>query len=275
MGRTILYNLFRSFLYLKEVKRIRKEITHLMPDVVFNFYDVVGALALRKIPQSVRRIGIGHHFFLHLDGYRCNGGNPVHKGFLKIHTRIIMKSCDRVLALSFREVPGDERITVVPPLVRKQFREAVHKTGSRYLVYLLNEGFVSDLITIARNDPGFRADLFSDLPADTPVPSGISLHAIHDSTFLEKMLNCRGMISTAGFDAVAEAAYVGTPLAVVPVKNHFEQQCNSYDAERSGMGIALEEISAGALRQMKETGNIPYRQWVDSAGHRIISYMAE
>ena len=137
----------------------------------------------------------------------------------------------------------------------------------------MNEGFVSDLIAMARNDPGFLVDLFSDLPADTPVPPGIRLHAIHDKAFIEKMVSCRGLISTAGFDTVAEAAYVGVPLAVVPVRNHFEQRCNSLDVERSGLGIALDGFSEGSLHQMKEIGNVPFRQWVDKAGQRIISYM--
>jgi uncharacterized protein (TIGR00661 family) len=274
VGRTILFNLFRSFLYLREAGRIRQAINRLEPDVVFNFYDVVGALALRKTGSAIRRINIGHHFFLHLDGYRCSMNRPFHRWLLKIHTRAIMKSCDQVLALSFREVPGNEQIRVVPPLVRKQIRESGYEPGSRTLVYLLNEGFVSDLISMAREDTGFKVDLFSDLPTDTPVPAGIRLHAMDDKAFMEKMACCRGLITTAGFDTVAEAAYVGVPLAVVPVKNHFEQRCNSMDVERSGLGVASDVISAGLVRQMKEIDNVSYRQWVDRAGEEIINHMA-
>jgi len=273
VGRTILFNLFRSIRYLLEAERIRREIIRLDPDVVFNFYDVVGAMALRKTGPGIQRISIGHHFFLHLDGYRCSVNKPLHERLLKIHTRMIMKYSDQVLALSFREVPGNEQIRVVPPLVRKQIRKIRNEAGSRYLVYLLNEGFVSDLIHLAREDPGFKVDLFSDLPEDTPVPAGIRLHKLDDKTFMEKMAGCRGLITTAGFDSVAEAAYVGAPLAVVPVRNHFEQQCNSKDVERSGLGVASDVISEGVVRQMKEIDNISYRQWVDRTGQEIINHM--
>ena len=274
VGRTILFNLFRSPLYLREAGRIRREIDRLEPDVVFNFYDVVGALALRKTGPAINRIGIGHHFYLHLDGYRCSVKRPFHQWLLKIHTRAIMNSCDHVLALSFREVFGNEQIRVVPPLVRKEIREAGYTRGSRILVYLMNEGFISDLITIARDDPGFLVDLFSDLPTDTPIPPGIRLHAVNDRAFMEKMACCKGLITTAGFDTVAEGAYVGAPLAVVPVRNHFEQRCNSMDVEQSGLGVASDVISKGVLRQMKEIDNRKFRQWVDRSGEEIINHMA-
>jgi hypothetical protein len=273
VGRTILLNLLRCIRYLQETRRIRREVSRLEPDVVFNFYDLLGALALRKAPAHSRRIGVGHHFFLHMDGYRCNGGKSLHRWFLGLLTTIIMRSCDRVLALSFRELPGDDRISVVPPLVRRQFREARYQKGSRFLVYLLNEGFITDLIFIARNDPGFQADVFSELPPDTPVPPGIRLHALNDRLFREKMVCCRGLVTTAGFDTAAEAAYMGVPLAVVPVKNHFEQLCNSYDVERSGLGRASKTITAELFQQLRETGNQVYRQWVDRTGGMIINQM--
>ncbi len=273
VGRTILFNLLRAPRYICAVKRLRREIGTLGPDVVFNFYDGIGALALKRGIPPVKRMGIGHHFFLHLDGYRCNGGNPLHKWFLGFHTRLVMRSCDQVLALSFRESPGSERISVVPPLVRRSFRESGHKPGNRYLVYLLQEGFVTDLIALARNDPSFRADLFSDLPAGTRVPEGICLHPFSDKLFREKMASCKGLITTAGFDTVAEAAYAGIPLGVVPVRNHFEQRCNSVDAEQNGIGKVLDGIHTASLKKLEKAGNKGYREWVDSAGERIIKMM--
>lgn len=272
VGRTILYNLVRSVVYLKEVKRIRREIEILKPDVVFNFYEGLGALAMRKLGPGIRRIGIGHHFFLHLDVYRFKGGNFLHRVLLNHHTKLIMSSCDRVLALSFREHPGNKKIAVVPPLVRKRFREASYRSGGSYLVYLLNEGFVVDLIRLARLHPDLSFDLFSDLPLQTPVPEGIMLHRIDDAAFIEKMETCRGVISTAGFDTAAEAAYMGIPLAVIPVENHYEQLCNSVDVKQSGVGILLTEFSASALAEMKETDQKTYRKWVNGAGISILKH---
>jgi uncharacterized protein (TIGR00661 family) len=270
VGLTILHNLLRAFRYLKAIRLVRRKINTLAPDAVFNFYDGIGALAMRKARCGIRRIVIGHHFFLHLDGYRCRRGNPLHRWFLTIHTRLVMKGSDLVLALSFRETAGNDRIKVVPPLVRKRFRESMYTPGGRYLIYLLNEGFAADLVAIARADPEFRADLFSDLPADIPVPDGIKLHPISEQQFREKMTTCKGLITTAGFDAVAEAAYLGVPLGVIPVRNHFEQRCNGMDAERSGIGNVLTRLDREGLHSLGGPAGNTYREWVDRAGDMII-----
>ena len=275
VGLTIFHNLLRAPRYLKAIRQVRQKINAMAPDAVFNFYDGIGALAMRKVHPGIRRIGIGHHFFLHLDGYRCGGGNLLHRWFLECHTRLVMGGCDRVLALSFRETLGDDRIRVVPPLVRRRFRESTYTPGERYLVYLLNEGFLVDLVTIARADPEFRADIFSDLPRDTPVPSGITLHHISEQPFQEKMRTCKGLITTAGFDALAEAAYLGVPLGVVPVRNHYEQRCNGLDAERSGIGNMLAGLSREALHLPGKTTGDTYRDWVDRAGKMIINTIEE
>jgi len=275
VGLTIIHNLLRAPRYLKAIRQVRQKIDKLAPDAVFNFYDGIGALALRKVRPGIRRIGIGHHFSLHLDGYRCRGGNPLHRWFLERHTRLVMRGCDRVLALSFRETGGNDLIRVVPPLVRKRFRELTYTPGERYLVYLLNEGFVMDLVNMARADPEFRADLFSDLPPDTPVPAGITLHPISEQSFQEKMRTCRGLITTAGFDAVAEAAYLGVPMGVIPVRNHYEQRCNGLDAERNGIGIVLAGLGREALHSLGKPSDDTYREWVDRAGTMIIKTIEE
>ena len=275
VGKTLLMNLLRSPIYLREVKRIRNEIGALKPDVVFNFYDVVGALAMKNLNPAIRRIGIGHHFFLHLDGYKCKGGSGWHKWLLKIHTRVIMKSCDRILALSFREEQGDSIIGVAPPLIRKTFREMKYTPGDRFLVYLLNEGYLFDLIRISRDDPGFLADVFTALSPEIDLPPGIRLHPLDDDTFSKMMTTCKGLITTAGFDTVAEAGYQGIPLVVIPSQHHFEQRCNSVDVERSGIGIAVDQLLPGIQHHLTAGDNHKYRQWVDRAREMIIISMQE
>jgi uncharacterized protein (TIGR00661 family) len=275
VGKTLLMNLLRSLIYLREVKRIRNEIGALKPDVVFNFYDVVGALAMKKLTPAIRRIGIGHHFFLHLDGYKCKGGSGWHKWLLKIHTRVIVKACDRVLALSFREEQGDSIISVAPPLIRKTFRDIKYTPGDRFLVYLLNEGYLFDLIRISRDDPDFSADVFTALSPEIDLPPGIRLYPLDDDTFRKMMTTCKGLITTAGFDTVAEAGYQGIPLVVIPSQHHFEQRCNSVDVERSGIGIAVDQLLPGIQHHLTAGDNQKFRQWVNLAREMIIISMQE
>lgn len=275
LGRTLLFNLMRSFLYLSEKRRIRSKIKDLQPDVVFNFYDVVGALALRKINPSIKRIGIGHHFSLHLQGYFGGKGASWDRFLLSWHTRIILSSCDRALALSFSEQEGSSKIEVIPPLIRKEFRTMDHRPGKRFLVYLLKEGYIYDLIMLAREDPEFQADVFTRISPGIELPPGIRIFPIEGNKFKELMSTCIGLISTAGFDTAAEAAYQGIPLAVIPARNHFEQRCNSQDIDRHGIGVKLEYLGPGIQQQLKPFDNKEFRKWVGRSGELILNSLAE
>lgn len=275
VGKSLLFNFFRFPGYLVEVRRVRHEINRLNPDVVFNLYDLVGALALNKVNEGIKRIGIGHHFFLHLEGYPCRGGSAWHRWLLGTHTKLVMKSCDRVLALSFREREGKGNISVIPPLIRKAYRKVQHEPGTRYLVYLLNEGFIFDLMRMAEQDPGFYADVFTALRPEIALPPGITLHPLSDQDFRKKMAACRGLITTSGFDTVAEAAYQGIPLLVVPSQHHFEQRCNATEVEENGIGMAAEQLQPGIQSGMKAFENQAYRRWVERAGAMIINSMTE
>ena len=273
IGRTILFNLVRSVIYFSEVRRIRREINATDPDYVFNFYDIIGALALRKIDPKIIRIGIGHHFYLHHDGYKCNTGFRLDKWLLSLHTRKVMKSLDRVFAISYRPDEGSGKIHIIPPLIRRSFREIQPNPGIRYLVYLLNEGYIYDLISMSRADPDFKADVFTDLSPGIELPSGIHLHPLNEQKFRQKMGQCRGLITTSGFDTVAEAAYTGIPMIVIPVKNHFEQRCNGMDLERTGFGFMSDHLYPGILQEMKPYQNSSYRKWVERAGEMLLELM--
>jgi uncharacterized protein (TIGR00661 family) len=275
VGRTILFNLFRALRYLREVRRLRREIDTMAPQVVFNFYDVVGSLALKKAGAGIKRVGIGHHFFLHLNGYACGRGFTFHRWLLKMHTKIIMRSCDRIFALSFSQAPGSQSIEVIPPLIRRRFRELTYSPGKRFLVYLLREGYVFDLIRMGREDPGFEADVFTAFHPDIEIPEGIQLHAPDDEKFSDAMASCKGLITTAGFDTVAEAAYHGLPLLAVPSQHHFEQRCNGADIERNGIGMVVQQLDPGVQHKLKSFENITYRDWVDQAAGLILKCMSE
>jgi uncharacterized protein (TIGR00661 family) len=275
VGRTLLFNLVRSMGYLKEIARIRREIDTIQPDVVFNFYELLGALAMRKRSPGVGHIGVGHHFYLHLKRSLCPERPVWHRWLLRTHTRFILKRCDRVLALSFKRDQGSTTIHVVPPLVRREFRDMVYTPGDRYLVYLLHEGFIYDLVMLARSIPGFQADLFTSLEPAIELPEGIRIHPFDAKIFSNLMTSCKGLITTAGFDTAAEAACHGIPLGVIPSRNHYEQRCNGADIEANGVGVVVSQIDSGMMEKMSSFDCREFRAWVDLAGEQIIKCMEE
>jgi uncharacterized protein (TIGR00661 family) len=275
VGRTLLYNLIRSAAYFKSIARIRKEIDAIGPDVIFNFYELLGALAMRKTAPGIKKIGLGHHFYLYLNSSLCNRGPAWHRILLRMHTSMIIKSCNRVLALSFRKEGDSDSIQIVPPLVRREFREMIHVPGDSYLVYLLQDGFFYELVQLARSRPEFQADLFTSLNPAIEIPVGIRLHSYDAKKFSNLMASCKGLISTAGFDTAAEAACQGIPLAVIPSQNHFEQRCNGEDIKANGIGVTVSRIDQGILDRMKAWDSSEYRAWVNLAGEKIIKCIGE
>jgi len=275
VGRSLVFHLLLSFRYLQEIRRIRRNVRESGVGVVINFYDVVGALALRKVGNSVLKIGIGHHFLLHLEGYPCPGGSRFHRWLLRLHTSMIVRSCDRVLALSYRELPGSEKVKVIPPLIRRSYREFRYRPGERYLVYFMADGYLFDLVRIARRDPSFRADLFTGLVPEMDLPGGIRLHPVSEKHFASMMSVCRGLITTAGFDTAAEAAYHGIPLLVVPARNHFEQCCNSADVVMSGIGNSVEQLVPGNDLELLASEGENFRHWVDRAAELLFNGIRE
>lgn len=265
----------RSPVYLREIRRIREIIQATRPDLVFNFYELVGALAMRKLDQSILRIGLGHHFYHHLHGYPCPQGRPLHRWLLNRHSRLILRGLDRVWALSFREEKGGEQIEILPPLVRKKYRDLVYKMGDSYLVYVLSEGFIYDLVRLAQNDPAFRADVFSASLPEINCPEGIKLHLPDAEKFSKFMSSCKGIITTAGFDTASEAAYHGIPLAVIPSRNHFEQACNALDIERCGVGAKLDRIDVDAIGQLRSGDQKIYRDWVNSKWTEVLNELED
>lgn len=90
----------------------------------------------------------------------------------------------------------------------------------------------------------------------------------NDVAFLDAMRCCRGLMSTAGFESVCEAMYLGKPVYMMPANRQIEQHCNAVDAALSGAGIwgfnfDLERF-LDYLPRHKGNG-AEFRHWVDSA----------
>ena len=85
------------------------------------------------------------------------------------------------------------------------------------------------------------------------------------------MAGCKAYASTAGFESVCEAMYLGKPLMMVPA--HIEQECNAYDAMQSGAGISDDSFNLDRLLQFAETyrPDPNFRNWAESAESIIVN----
>ena len=104
----------------------------------------------------------------------------------------------------------------------------------------------------------------------TRVDSTLEFHRIDDRSFLLSLATCRAYATTAGFESVCEAMYLGKPILMVPA--HIEQDCNAWDACRCGAGITAADFDLGRLNDFAATYRPPegFRRWAESSASRII-----
>lgn len=275
LGKTIKANLSRWRTFGKSIRAIRDIINEYNPHVVINLYEPLIPMYVLRYPRSFRLISIAHQYiYLHRE-FRFPGGSPVQARLLKWYTRWLSLGSDRILALSMYPMPSsfDRRLQICPPILRPELFEKNISDEGFVLIYLVSSGFMKDIISWHRKHPDTRLAVFTDNRDVKERHKGLyrfdenlSFHSLNDEKFLDMMSRCSALVCTAGFESVCEAAYLGKPVMMVPLKGQFEQYCNARDAQRIGVGIHAEHFDLDALYG-KPAGSFPfddYRDWVNS-----------
>ncbi len=236
--KTGLYNFFNMAALMPSGRLISRKLKEIRPDVVVNFYDILGTLGYRLSRLDVPMVTLGHQFvFTHPEFKFPAIGYAGHRALNQFSNAISRKS-SKILALSFRPMPSAGRIRVVPPILRPQvleYRSPAQASTSSPLIsdrghihgYLLNAGFAQEVRLWHSRHPEVPLRFFWDQETES-VDETLSFFALDDRAFLEGLSSCHAYASTAGFESICEAMFLGKPLLMVP--SHIEQKCNAYDA---------------------------------------------
>ena len=240
--KTGLYNVSHMAGFVPSIRFISRRLKALRPDVVVNFYDILGTLGYHLSRLKSPMICLGHQFlFLHKDFKFPRSGYSGHYA-LNFFTNMVALGAAKILALSFRPMPDDSerKIKAVPPLLRQEvlrLRSAsgtddpIVRDGGYIHGYMLNAGFSQDVLEWHSFHKDVPLRFFWDKADEAPVKvvdDTLSFYYLDDEEFLRQMAGCHAYASTAGFESVCEAMYLGKPLMMVP--SHVEQKCNAYDA---------------------------------------------
>lgn len=196
---------------------------------------------------------------------------------LKMLTHISGIGSVKLLALSFYKIePRNQgRVEVVPPILRKAVLHQTSAEGDYYLVYMLNRGYARAIEDWHQKNSSVKLECFWDAPDEEQVYQphpNLRFHQIDDKLFLEKMAKCKALITTAGFESTCEATYLGKPVMMVPVKNHYEQWLNAHDAVRNGIGVMSQDFDVDSLMNQLEKAQIVEsdKNWIQN-GPELIS----
>ena len=142
----------------------------------------------------------------------------------------------------------------------------------------MNHGYFEEIVKWHKINPEFEIHCFADKTEELKKFSfdktKLFVHELNDKLFIEKMAEASGLVSTAGFESVCEAMYLGKPVLMVPVEGHFEQFCNSRDAHYAGAGVYdknfnIDKLVSYISSNAEKEGNSVYKRWVDNGKEKI------
>lgn len=278
MLRTLLGNLRPGSLarFRRSARIIREQIAAQHPDQIVNFYELLSSLTVWLYSIRIPMTGIAHQFLLGHRAYPYARNTGVEGFLLRLHARMTACGCAQLLGLSFRPMDDDthRHIRVVPPLLRRDALSGSVSDEGFVLGYMVNNGFAAELRQWCAGHPQWSVHLFWDrfgAPQTLPAEGGLVFHRLDDAEFLDRMHRCRGYVTTAGFESVCEAMYLGKPMMLIPA--HIEQRINAADAAAAGAGIVAGRFDLGRFTDYLGHRHPPvagFREWVDSAEERFI-----
>jgi uncharacterized protein (TIGR00661 family) len=124
------------------------------------------------------------------------------------------------------------------PVIRQEVRQLNPSQGAHVTVYLPAFGD-QFLIRHLSKLPEVRWELFSKQGSQSFQFKNITVHPINNQHYLSSLESSIGLLTGGGFEAPAEALFLGKKVFMVPMINQFEQHCNAVAALGHGAGMAL------------------------------------
>jgi uncharacterized protein (TIGR00661 family) len=251
---TIIENLKRTGFFLSNLKVIDKKVREHNPDVIINFYDLLGGLYSLFYKPKARYVCIGHQYLMLHPDFEFPKEKMVDRILVQMNTRATSFRAAKKIGLSFRPMKdiSKEKMKVLPPLLRNEVFAILPENKNYILAYMVNSGYGEDIIKWHESHRSLNLHCFWDKAGvdDNFMPhENLTFHKLNDKIFLEYMKDCSGFVSTAGFESICEAMYLGKPVMMVPTEGQFEQECNAIDAVKSKAGIASKEFDISKLME--------------------------
>lgn len=263
--KTIRIHLGQLPTYLKSLNSIRRIIDEIKPDVIVNFYELIGGVYNFLYRPGIPMVCIAHQYLLLSPTFPFPKNSWWDRQLVNLNTRITALGATKKLALSFRSIPDETPHTrIVPPLLRQELQKLRPSTGDYILVYMTQHGLGDQIIDWHKKNREVRLHCFWDNPQaekEVKINENLSFHQINAELYLKFMEGCKGLVTTAGFESVCEAMYLEKPVLMVPVPGHFEQACNAIDGVISGAGINSPTFDLSLLTEFIEHYHSPQRDF--------------
>jgi uncharacterized protein (TIGR00661 family) len=265
--KTLTHHLPRFRRFHKSLKQINKAVQRYQPDLILNFYEILGGFYNALYRPSVPMVCVGHQYLFFHSRFQFPSKGKIDRFLVNFNSRLTALGAKRLLALSFDAQADEpaEQLYVVPPLLRQEVHSLSITHDDYILVYLNHPSLYAQILEWHQRYPEVVLHCFWSKPDALPeekMDETLTLHRLDGVKFLEMMSGCNALVTTAGFESVCEAMYLDKPVMVVPI--HYEQACNAADAERVGAGIVAERFDLSILMNYlphHQSVGESFRQW--------------
>ncbi|MBO0948276.1 glycosyltransferase family protein [Fibrella forsythiae] len=269
LGATLRRAVTQLGTFRSSMRQLNQVIEQERPDVVINFFELLCGLTYAFHKPAVPVISVAHQFMaLHPD-FLFPAKKRLDKASFLALVRLNAIGSSELLGLSFdqqSDVP-ERRLRVVPPLLRSEVMTLKPTNESFFLAYTTQAGLRSVVYGAHHQQPGqslryYHAGVGNP---EEQVDDTLTECKLDGQRYLTDMARCNAVITTAGFESVCEAMYLGKPVLMMPQPNHYEQACNALDGQRAGAGIASDTFDLprliGYLSEHDTKANKRFRQW--------------
>ncbi len=229
------------------LKQLFKEINSLPVeeyDLVINDFEPVSAWACKMKHKAC--IGLSHQSAV------INKKSPKPKKTDPIGKAVLNNYAPVTDTYGFHFDKFDTNIFT--PVIRDQIRNAISETKQYYTVYLpaySDERIIKVLSTLKN----VQWEVFSKHSTKEYQEKNIHIRPINNDDFIERLVNCKGILCGAGFETPAEALYLKKKLLVIPMKGQYEQQCNA---------AALKKMGVPVIKSLKQKHIATIQTWLDA-----------
>jgi uncharacterized protein (TIGR00661 family) len=198
-------------------------------DVVINDFDSITSLACKL--QKVQSVQFGHQASFFSDATPRPEKRSIMGEMILKHYAPLTKH----IGLHFEKYDS----FIHPPIIKDEIMQAEPKDLKHITVYL--PSFQQDCLEKAFNKlPEQEFHWFlGDVKMKYTV-GNITYYPVNQKLFNESLISCHGIITGGGFETPAEALYLGKKILSIPIRDHYEQECNAAALKKMGVPVVYE-----------------------------------
>jgi len=195
-------------------------------DIIINDFDSITSLACKM--QNMHSVQFGHQAsFISAHTPRPEKKSIIGEVILKHYA-----PSPKNVGLHFEKYDS----FILPPIIKDEIISSEPTNLKHITVYL--PSFNKDCLERAFNKiPSIHFEWFLNTVEQKHTIGNITYFPVNQKKFNKSLISCEGIVTGGGFETPSEALYLGKKVLSIPVRNHYEQECNAAALKKMGVPV--------------------------------------